>query len=369
MAKKNKDLFKGYTIVIHDTETTGIDPDDRIIEQAYLYIKDGKVEFKERLNNSPVPIKPGAAMTHSYRNSQIKGLPMIHETEEFEDMKRFAQEEAIYVAHNAPFDLNMLAKEGLEWPKHKIIDTLRVAKHLYSDNDEVEMHKLQYFRYLFEWDDQPWFQSYMDAVGVEEIKPHTALSDILILWIFLEHMLTEFKVSLDDMIELSKKPVLEKKITFGNIFKKKETLYSTIIESEYMQYNKTKKGYDYLHWAATNMENMSLDTEYSIKYHLAYAVLEKKIPMTSDYQMYLNWGILFVFNEKEIATALEMLGESNSFKESLMRSVYAKPVKIEQKIKASEETDEGVDPKDLEALSKSTFMLDFFQHAREKYFS
>lgn len=370
MAKKEKDLFEGKAVVIHDTETTGIDPDDRIIEQAYLYIKDGKVEFKERLNNAPVPIKPGAAMTHGYRNSQIKNLPMIHETEEFEDMKRFNEEGAIYVAHNATFDLNMLLKEGLEWRKDKTIDTLRVSKHLYANNDEVEMHKLQYFRYLFEWDDQPWFQKYMDAVGVNEIKPHTALSDILILWIFLEHMINEFKVSLNDMIELSKKPVLETKISFGNIFKKKEDLYVDIIEREYIQYNKPKKGFEYLHWAVNNMENMSIDTEYSLKYYLSYAVLEKKIPMTKDYQSYLNWGILFAFNEKEISKALNMMGESSVFKDTLKRSVYSRHEKLIQQIqKHLDLTPDEVDQKEMEKLQKSSFMLDFFQYSREKILS
>lgn len=359
MAKKDK--LKGHIIIIHDTETTGILPEDRIIESAYIHIENGKVEFKEELNKAPVPIKPAAAMTHGYTNKMVENLGSFKSTEGFRDLQDFALNGAVYVAHNAPFDLTMLEKEGLIW-NNNVIDTLRVAKHMYQDHPEVEMHKLQYFRYLFEWDDQPWFKGFMDRLEVDEIKPHTALSDVLILWIFLEHMMDEFNLKVEDMIELSKQPILEKRINFGNIFKKKEDTYEWIIENTYFQYNKEKNGYEYLDWACTSMENLNMDTEYSIKYHMAYGVLEKKIPMTNTYKKYLNWGIMFCFSDKEIRIALEMMGEPNTFRKAAFNSVLKRQEELGVRIRSSDEINE----KDVEALRKSTFMTSFMIASRSK---
>lgn len=358
-----KDPMKGYTVIIHDTETTGTAEEDRIIESAYIKIKDGKVEFKEGLNQAPLPVKPAAAMTHGYRNSMLVGLPQFIETEQYTDLKALSETDAIYIAHNAEFDLTMLAKEGIKWNPN-VIDTLRVAHHLYGEDERVEMFKLQYFRYLFEWDDQEWFPKFMAKVGVDEIKPHTALSDILILWIFVEQMIKEFKITLEDMIELSKKPVLEQRINFGQIFQKKVTRYDEIVKMTYQRGRSDVPGYEYLQWALNNMDNLSIDTRYSVSYAMAYGVLNKDIPMTREYQPYLKWGIAFAFNKEEINKALEMQGEGPAYIARLKEEVYEKKRRLELVAYEKEIPLE----KDILTLKQYEFLLNYFARYREAEF-
>jgi len=312
-------------IVFHDTETTGVEPEDRIIESAYIHFNEkGSLNYLEELNQAPVKIKPAAAMTHGYTNKMVEGKPSFNKTKGSQFLtEKSTDGKTFYVAHNAPFDIGMLSKEGIEWDPAFVIDTLRVAQHIYQDNEEVEMYKLQYFRYLFEFDDQPWFKEAMDIIGLDEIKPHTALSDIFILWLFYAKMKHDFGLSNLDMVRLSQTPVEERKLNFGNIFPKGEFSYAEVVKKTYQQYGKVKNGYDYLDWAANNM-NMSADREYSIKKVLAENVLNGFIPLGNKYKQYLYWGILYTFDSEEISKALVLLGQKESFREYLLETSLKK---------------------------------------------
>jgi len=292
-------------LVIHDTETTGVEPEDRIIESAYIYFNEkGKLSFLEELNKAPVKIKPAAAMTHGYTNKMVEEKGPFEKTKGAKFLQKKSNDgKTFYIAHNAPFDLGMLKKEGIEWDPAFVIDTLRVSQHMYQDNEEVEMYKLQYFRYLFEFEDQPWFKDAMDIVGLDEIKPHTAMSDIFILWLFYAKM-----------VRLSQTPVEEKYLNFGNVFEKGTMTYEEVVHATYQQYGKVKNGYDYLDWAVNNM-NMSADREFSIKKALAKGVLSGFIPNAQKFTSYLYWGILFTFDSEEISKALVLLNQKESFRD------------------------------------------------------
>lgn len=356
-------------IIFHDTETTGADPEDRIIESAHIYFdKKGKLEYREDLNKPPLPIKPAAAMTHGYTNKMVANKPAFEETESFSFLSEKSKDATTYyVAHNSPFDIGMLSKEGIEWDPQFIIDTLKVSQHLYQDSDEVEMFKLQYFRYLFEFDDQDWFQEAMDMFGLTEIKPHTALSDIFILWLFYAKMKTDFNLSNDEMVRLSQTPVLEKKIKFGNIFPKKDNpktgekaaTYEGIVLSTYKKFGKDTPGYEYLDWAANNM-SLSADREYSIKHALAYGVLFGTMP-TEKYKSYLYWGIVFVFSTEEIEQALSMLKQDSSFK----RFLFESSVNKFENFKATLPME--LDAEQEEELKKKSFFNNFVMKYRKDF--
>jgi len=311
--------MKFQNLLIHDTETTGVAPEDRIIESAYIYFAPrGKLSYLEELNKAPIAIKPAAAMTHGYTNSMVEDLGPFEKTKgsKFLD-KKSNDGKTFYIAHNSPFDLNMLQKEGINWDMTHVIDTLRIAQHLYQDLDEVEMYKLQYFRYLFEFDDKPYFKEAMDIVGLTEIKPHTAMSDIFVLWLFYAKIRSDFNLSNEQMVQLTSTPVIEKKLNFGNIFEKGTMSYDEVVRATYSQYGKTKRGFDYLDWAVENM-GMSLDREYTIKKAMSEALICGDVDYKEKHQSLLYWGIMYVFNNEQISLALAMLKQKDNFRQFLI---------------------------------------------------
>lgn len=360
------------TYIYHDTETTGVAGEDRIIETAHLKIKNGVLieHLEELCNPKTVKIKPAAAMTHGYRNSDIKDKHDFKELKSANSLIEMStKKDCYYVAHNAPFDLGMLQKEGISWPKKRVIDTLRVARHLYMDDEKIEMYKLQYFRYVFENEDgtdefELLEKEYMKKLNITHIQPHTALSDILVLWIFHEKLAKDFNLSADDMVALSLTPVLEKTIQFGNIFEKNKP-YEQIMNESYFQFGKTKKGYEYLMWAVENM-SLSLDREYSLKYYLSKGLINKQISSISQNLKYLNWGILFSFNEKEIEFALSLQSKESDYV-FLDKLIDSYEEKTQENIKKIENTSiEEINQEDVTNLDKEKFMLDYFLINREK---
>lgn len=376
--------FKEAEFSLHDLETTGVSTEDRAIESALAHVKgDELIEFIEELNypGDEVKIKPGAAMTHGYRNSDVKGKPLFKETKSFTKLENFSKKENLYyVAHNAPFDLGMLEKEGITFDKSRVIDTLKVArhtlgrdlsdtelaKHLWCDEaKEPEMFKLQYFRYFFD----PYFEKeepkYMKKFGIDFIQPHTALSDILVLWIFMDLIAKTFKLTPEDMVEMTQKPALESKISFGKVFER-GTPYEEVIESTYVQYNKEKKGYDYLIWAIEKMESLPLDREYSLRYHVARGILNKKIPLHDKTRKYLIWGLIFIFNKEEIKNAAAMLGCETTYTQ--FTTGYENGTK-----KTIESLKNSIDPEDVDEavvadLNKKIYMKEFYDAHRKKLF-
>lgn len=354
-------MKKNQMFLFHDTETTGTSAEDRIIETAHCLVKNGKMlDYKEELcNPKSVTIKPAAAMTHGYRNSDIKDKPEFSKIASANTLISLSEDKnCFYVAHNAPFDIGMLEKEGITWPKSNIIDTLKVSKHLYGDRDDIEMHKLQYFRYFFD-EFEELEPIYMKKFGIEKILPHTALSDILVLWIFTEKMLKDFNLSAEDMVRLTQTPVLERKLSFGKVFPKGKLL-SEIVSETYIQYGKTKLGYEYLIWMLDDIKDMNPDLEYSIKYWLGQGILTKKINSISSMEKYINWNILFTYNEEEQELALALLQKNKDFLPKLKNS-YIK--QAEEKISVLKNT-ENLEEKEQKILEKEIFFLNYLINYR-----
>jgi len=379
MRNKNEDI-----LVIFDTETTGIrKKQDRIIELAMAAVKNGKlIEFKVDLSKpKDVKIKPGAAMTHGYSNNGIKDAPAFDDTDSTKAFKSYVEKKnAYFIAHNATFDTDMLENEGIVIPKCAVIDTLKIARHLLSgdlkgspvekyiwDKEDTtpEMAKLQYYRYYFSGYFEKAEPKYMKKFGIDYIQPHTALSDIIVLWILTDMLMESFNLTPEDMVELTQKPALETEISFGKVFEH-GTPYEEVITSTYVQWNKVNQGYNYLNWVDEEMEGKSLDREYSIKYYLAKGLLEKKIPLSTKFIKYLIWGIVFIFDKNEIEEAAKMMSVPNGYLKYI--SAYENGTK--KKILNLEELTKvnDPDPKDLDELSKMIYMKEYFNAYRKPLF-
>ncbi len=241
-------MAKRYIIL--DTETTGTNENDRIIQLGFIVLGTKEVEVHNEFCSSDIPISFGAMEVHGITPEMIEGKPTCQETTAYKRLQELNTQENYIIIHNAPFDLGMLQKEGFN-TQMKVIDTLRVAKHIFS---EEEAHRLQYFRYkmgLYKYE-----QKEADTLGIE-VKAHDAIGDVLVLKLFLtklkEAVSAEFPHAnpVDKMVDLTNTPILIKTFRFG---KHKGKTLQEVASSDA----------GYLRWMLSNMENLDEDMKYSI---------------------------------------------------------------------------------------------------------
>ena len=128
--------------VAFDTETTGLSPkSERIVEIGAVRFKNGKVlEKRSWLVNPGKTIPHYATRVHGISNEMVQDAPAFAEV--IGEFEAFIGN-AVLVAHNAPFDVNMLSAEyqraGKEFPHNEVIDSLKLARTWYPD---LKSHKL-----------------------------------------------------------------------------------------------------------------------------------------------------------------------------------------------------------------------------------
>lgn len=340
------------TIVFFDTETTGLKTEDKICEFAFSYkekINSNYGSFSmpirrrsySKLVNPNISITPEASVTTGIKNSDVINEDNILDTKEFKIFKDLSKKKnSIFVAYNAPFDTDMFYKDSLILPEEQIIDLYRVVKHLYNgetiknrnnEDEPLANNKLQYFRYLLNFDDQIDFKNLVKDYGLNEIQAHTALSDVIVLEYFFYYIKETFKLSNDDLLSLSNKLVLERNVSFGNVFEKGSDFNSCFTET-YTQFGKEKIGYDYFDWCSKNL-TFSVDTLFSLKTYFFRNIINGNIPYKSNFLGYINFGLVFDdidFEDDNIISFFEdysnILGERslNEYKTFLTNAMIKK---------------------------------------------
>ena len=130
------------TYVVFDVETTGLSAVyDTIIELAAVKIKNGEIIDKfESFANPHKPLSATIINLTSITDDMLQDAPEVEAV-----LKRFHRwtEDAIFVAHNASFDMGFLnvgyKKVGLEKAANPVIDTLELGRLLYP---ELKNHRL-----------------------------------------------------------------------------------------------------------------------------------------------------------------------------------------------------------------------------------
>jgi len=239
--------------LILDTETTGAEEQDRICQLAYIVAVANLVgtqidEVYEDFCKPPLPISFGAMAVHHITNEMVEKKPTCAETKSFKKLQEFNSPDNVLVIQNAPFDLSMLEKEGFISQMH-LIDTLRCLRHLYPD---LESHGLQYVRYAFGLYKSEAKEA--KSIGLK-IQAHDALGDVLVLKLLLDYLLAN--KSVQELIELTKKPIMYKTFKFGK-YKGED-----IIEV-------AKKDPGYLEWMLSEEGDKELDEDW--KYTLQKAL-------------------------------------------------------------------------------------------------
>lgn len=233
-------------IIFFDTETTGIDSTDYLCQIAY---KIGDEIFCE-LFKPPIKISIEASSVTHISNKMVADKPSFQESPDYKKIKElFEDKENVAVAHNAKFDLGMLARENIT--PSNVICTLRVARALDKEH-KIPQHKLQYLRY------------YLDIEI--EATAHDALGDVLVMEKLFDRLLEKIMKEEDcdkdqaiqHMIDISSKPSLMYLFSFG------KHVGRTVEDV-------AKTDRSYLEWFLKQKEDQNPDDEdwiYTLKYHL-----------------------------------------------------------------------------------------------------
>ena len=201
--------------ILFDTETTGNQEEDRIIQIGAMVVhsKD-KVDVYDELCSTVLPIKIEAMAVHNITPELIENKPPYSQTK-FASMLNAANNMENYlIAHNMPFDLGMLQKEGFV-PNIKLIDTLRVARHLIKEDHSKA---LQYLRYKLELYKKEEAEAKKYNIT---IKAHDAIGDVLVMKLLLSYLVQLCKAQfpginpMEKMVELTKTPIFVETFKFG----------------------------------------------------------------------------------------------------------------------------------------------------------
>ncbi|MHB8483657.1 MAG: putative quorum-sensing-regulated virulence factor [Nitrospiria bacterium] len=126
-----------------DTETTGLEQEDRLVQVAW-YTEEGG--YVNELFKPPLPIKYSAMGVHHITNEELVEKSAFSESDTIKKLNELLRDHVI-VAHNAEFDVGMLRKEGLIIDKY--VCTKKLARRFLSG---VEDNSLQTLRYQLKLD-------------------------------------------------------------------------------------------------------------------------------------------------------------------------------------------------------------------------
>ncbi len=236
-------------LIFLDIETTGFEREDKICSLGMLvFEEDSCVRSSLEFVNEGKKIPPSASALHNITNEMIAEKAPLRESEIFTFLQEQNSEENVLIVHNAAFVLGMLASGGLTW-HGKIIDTLKVVKHLVP---ECEIFTLEFLRYELKLYKNE--QNTKKLCGIKDaLVAHHALSDTVVIKLLFDYF-TQL-VDIEKMNALSFENVLLEKFSFGK--------YS----GRYIE-DIAMNDRNYLMWMLS-LENLDDDFRYSIEYYLS----------------------------------------------------------------------------------------------------
>ena len=144
--------------VAFDTETTGLNPiGAKLVELCGVKFRgDGsEISTFQSLIDPQTTIPPEVTAIHGITDSMVRGMPtydvVIPEflswaTDPEQPQPGAGNEQTIFMAHNAPFDLSFLevamCKLGLPVPENLVIDTLPLSRQLVNDTANYQLRTL-----------------------------------------------------------------------------------------------------------------------------------------------------------------------------------------------------------------------------------
>lgn len=339
-------------IVFFDTETTDTQENGYVIQNApALYsVNFNKKEmrlisyFEENIKPRNA-ISPAAATVHGLWYDDFENAPTWEDSLSKQVMQESIDRGYYLCAHNSDFDTAILAKENLIIPKEQVIDTLAIARAVNINNDEITSNSLQWLRYFYDFDRNEDFVKFINEYGIKKLIPHTALSDIAVLAYYFKYLLINNKLtSIEEAIHLTRAPLIEDKVTFGNVIPKGMSIRDAVFFT-YEQYGRKKNGLDYLNWAINNMTFMSAGMRISISKHIIDLVKEGKLSELNNSIVPMKFiAATFCPEHKDFLNSIGFSVENASDK--TMERIHEKINELRNS------DDENLDTRELTALDK-----------------
>ena len=196
-------------ILFLDTETTGNEPTkDRLCQVCWM--SDGV--YHTEYFKPPVPISIKSMSITHITNKMVDDKPPFVGSAFKKDLEEKLVDHTL-VAHNAKFDMAMLAADGVSVPRH--ICTLRVARYLDADN-KIPEYGLQFLRYYLDLD--------VPGMGEVGIAAHDAEGDVRVLAALFSRLFDKMKSEgkhaddeavLEEMRRISETPSFISVFPFG----------------------------------------------------------------------------------------------------------------------------------------------------------
>jgi DNA polymerase III epsilon subunit family exonuclease len=175
-------LFKelgDFTII--DTETTGFGQFSKLIEFAAVKFRNGEVVDKfETFVNPHINIPEKITQITGITDEMVKDAPTAREITE--KIYSFIGND-ILVAHNAPFDIDVLNRRLEKGLRNRFIDTLTI----FRKTLELDSYKLDLIRDYFE---------------IDIPQNHRALDDVLLTYECLKRITKPYHIKINDPVRI-----------------------------------------------------------------------------------------------------------------------------------------------------------------------
>lgn len=233
--------------VFLDTETTGLDECDEVIQLSYVVSRGGKRTPVNQKFKPGCKISYSAMAVHNITEEEVEGLERLSmDSNVLKWLNKINNSGTVIVGHNIDFDIAMLEKHGFKNNMQKI-DTARCSRHLLKDAEQYNLGVLYYQYGLYKS---------MPKMAVElgidhrRLSSHDAMFDTLMVML-LTTLLMRLSGGPDKLIELTKTPVFIESFNFGKHKGRK------VLEV-------AKEDPSYLEWML-KQGSLSEDMEYTIK--------------------------------------------------------------------------------------------------------
>lgn len=160
------------TFVVVDLETTGGAPDGGgITEIGAVKVRGGEqLGVLGTLVNPGTPVPPFVTVLTGITQAMLLPAPPI--TEVLPSFLEFLSDDAVLVAHNAPYDVGFLkaacAAHGYRWPSPRVLDTAALARRVLT-RDEVPNRRLGTLAAYFRTATRPTHRALDDALATVDV--------------------------------------------------------------------------------------------------------------------------------------------------------------------------------------------------------
>lgn len=171
----------------------------------------------------------------SFQDAKLpsEGIDPEYKGDSLKEYLQFLAKKYIWVAHNVDFDVEVMEKKDIHI--ENTICTLKVSRNALTTDDgrDLESYRLQFLRY---------YLGLYKRENREHIKAHDALSDVYFLKDLFTYLKDNTKLSIENMIMITKQPQVMREMTFGKYMGK------TFEEIE-------RTDREYLEWLVESMQD------------------------------------------------------------------------------------------------------------------